>query len=269
MARDSVERKVDRDESRWNRRSYLKLLGATAPPLVASSGATDVARAASGSGFGEGQFGAAGYGGASAEPALAVATSSATDLTDSTATLNAEVTDLGGATSVDVSFEYRISGASSWSATNTQVLTATGGVSTTVTGLRSDTTYEFRVVAAASDGDTATGEIRTLKTRAASTPPAVDQFRLSEQNSPNPHATITASWRVSDADSDLRTVTFDITTPDGRLVSSTTTTVSGGSASGTDSHTIKRGGGATYYCTVTVTDSQSQTVSQTKAITAN
>ena len=103
------------------------------------------------------------------EPALAVSTGDATDVGETTVTLSGSLDDLGGATEADVAFEYRESGASTWTATAAQTLTAAGSVSASVTGLSAGTGYEYRCVAVASDGDTAIGGTSSFTTQSADT----------------------------------------------------------------------------------------------------
>jgi subtilisin len=149
-----------------------------------------------------------------------------------------------------------------------QTLSAIGAFSTSINNLSSGTDYEFRAVVTASDGDTATGSIQMFTTLATRNAPSIDQFSVSESGSPNPHAEISISWQEADADADLRTVEIGISNESGQRMRTSTTDVNGESASGTDSFKIKQGGGTTYDCTLTVTDSRSQTASQIETVSA-
>jgi subtilisin len=91
-----------------------------------------------------------------------VSTDSATDVSETSATLNGTLSDLAGASSAEVSFEYRETGASSWTPTSVQTLSATGSFSQEVSGLSTDTEYEFRAVGEASDSATDTGVVRSF-----------------------------------------------------------------------------------------------------------
>lgn len=207
----------------------------------------------------------------STDPSVAVSTVDATSVGETTATLNGDLTDLGGASSATVSFEYRESGASSWSATNGQSLSSTGPFSTDVSGLTSGTDYEFRAVADASDGDSDAGAALSFTTNSSSsgsTAPVVDRYSVSEAGSPNPHAEITADWAVSDADADLSAVTVEVADSSGAVVDSARTNVSGGSASGTDQFKLKHAGHATFDVQLTVTDSTGNTASQVTTVTS-
>ncbi|MFC2044790.1 CARDB domain-containing protein, partial [Chloroflexota bacterium] len=83
-----------------------------------------------------------------------VTTSAATSITSSTATVSGNLTDLGTATTANVSFEYGLT-TSYGSTTAPQVKMTIGTFSANLTGLSSGTTYHFRAKA---DGDgTATG----------------------------------------------------------------------------------------------------------------
>ena len=73
----------------------------------------------------------------------AVATNSAINITDTTATLNGNLSDLGSATSVNVNFQYGTS-ISYGTVTPIQTLTAGGAFQANITGLTPGTTYHFQ-----------------------------------------------------------------------------------------------------------------------------
>lgn len=86
-------------------------------------------------------------------------------------------------------------------------------------------------------------------------PPAVDAFTVTEAERPDPHVDITAEWAVSDADGDLASVTVSVVDADSdAVVRETSTSVSGGSASGIDEFTIRNVDGETFEVVLTVTD---------------
>jgi regulation of enolase protein 1 (concanavalin A-like superfamily) len=107
--------------------------------------------------------------GGATEPAVAVSTGSVSNVGTSSATVNGSLDSLGGASSADVGFEYRASGASSWTATESQPVSSTGSFSSSVSGLSSATECEYRAVVAAADGDTAVGSTSSFTTTERST----------------------------------------------------------------------------------------------------
>lgn len=100
---------------------------------------------------------------------IGLITKEATDVTNDTATLRVDLTDLGGAESADVSFQYRKQGSSTWINTNSQEIESTGIVSESLDGLDVESIYEFRATATSSDGDSATSSIVTFNTRLVTT----------------------------------------------------------------------------------------------------
>jgi hypothetical protein len=86
--------------------------------------------------------------------ALAVSTTAATNITATSATLNGNLTSLGGASSVTVSFQFGLTTGYGY-VRGTQTLTAPGPFSFTMTGLTTGTTYHYRAKAVA--GSTAYG----------------------------------------------------------------------------------------------------------------
>jgi len=187
------------------------------------------------------------------ESALAVSTGDATNVGTDAATLNGSLDDLGGADSVDVSFEWGPSGDLS-NTTPTQTLSSTGSFSADVSGLDPDTTYDFRAVADASDGDSDTGATGSFTTDSESTasPPTVDSHAVSTRTT-GPWTRVTADWSVSDADGDLDSVVVAIEDGNGNTLDSTTVSASGSTASGS---TELRNRGSVSQSVVTVTDSQ-------------
>ncbi|WP_459191481.1 hypothetical protein [Halosimplex sp. J119] len=98
---------------------------------------------------------------------VAVSTGSASDVGSASATLSGALDELGGSDSAEVGFEYRESAASSWSATATQTVSSSTSFDADLSGLSPETSYEFRGVATASDGDTDTGSVNTFTTNVA------------------------------------------------------------------------------------------------------
>lgn len=221
---------------------------------------------ASSNGYGEGSFGNGGYGGTT-DTSVSVSTDSASDITDSSATLNGSLDDLGGATSADCYFEWRKGAASSWDTTSVQSLTSTLVFSEELTGLTSETDYEFRAIAVADDGSTDTGSTMAFSTQSGEARPTIDKYRVSEAGSPNPHAEITADWHVSDINGNLATVTLRLYDTAGRPVDARSYSVSGSTATGTDSFKIKHADGKTYDVKLVVSDKPGNIESQTRRVT--
>lgn len=101
---------------------------------------------------------------AAASGSLSVTTDWADRLGDTEMILGGTLTDLGGADSADVWFQYRQAGTDSWTASGSQTLTTTGEFTETISNLETNTKYEYRAAAAASSNETATGSIKTFTT---------------------------------------------------------------------------------------------------------
>ncbi len=209
---------------------------------------------------------ALGDSGGGGDTSVAVSTGTTSNVGTSSATLSGDLTDLGGASSADVYFEYGESGTTLDNTTATQTLSATGSFSADVSNLNSGTDYDFRAVASASDGDTDTGSSVTFTTSSSggSTGPTVDSLGVNNQSNGG-WARFEVSWSVSDADGDLASV--DVTLTQSTTVDSSSSSVSGSSASGSDRLQEKKGSG-TYDVTLTVTDSTGNTASQTTTVSA-
>lgn len=247
------EQAISRPETTIGRRSYLKLLAVSTVPLAA--GRTRAAEA----GYGAGGYGEGGYGGTEEdgddEPvAPSVVTDPATDVTDSSATLNGTVTDLGDAEAINLWFEYREAGSDTWFATEEQQVTAEASYSETVEDLASETEYEYRVLAS-SDVGTAMGETRSFVTDAVDIgEPTIESLQATDTSPPNPHVDLEVEWSVSHPDDALEEVRIVVRNDNDRLIDGATVTVDGSSASGLEAFRIHHGSGETYVVTLTVSD---------------
>ncbi|MDT3435473.1 hypothetical protein [Haloarcula sp. 1CSR25-25] len=96
-------------------------------------------------------------GGTDDDTDVSVATTSPSNVAETSVTFNGDLTDLGGASSADVYFEWGESDTSLGNTTASQTLSSIGGFSVDQSNLESGTEYEYQAVAAASDGDEATG----------------------------------------------------------------------------------------------------------------
>ena len=99
--------------------------------------------------------------GSSSSNNLAVTSGAATNVTTTGATLNGSLTALGGASSVNVKFEYGTS-TSYGTSTTAQAMTAAGNFTATLTGLTAGTTYHYR--ADATGSSTVNGSDMTFTT---------------------------------------------------------------------------------------------------------
>lgn len=126
-----------------------------------------IGSASASEGYGAGGYGDGPYGDESTDSdgSVVVSTGTAADVRTTSVTLTGSLDDLGGASLADCSFEYRQTGASSWSATASETLSSIGSFSASVSGLLAGTEYEFRALASDSDGDTDTGSTVTFTTQ--------------------------------------------------------------------------------------------------------
>jgi subtilisin len=201
-----------------------------------------------------------------------VETDAASEIGETSARFNGRLPSNGGSAG-DLSFEWGPEGEFSNTVTDVQTEDSDGfGITigafyADVSGLDPNTTYNYRAVFDADDGDSDTGEPVTFSTDQANVAPAVDGLSLSTADKPNPHAAVTVDWAVSDGDGNLDTVTVEVS--DGAsTVDSARIAVSGSSASGTERFDIKRGGNTTYDVRVVVTDTATLSDSDTASVTA-
>ncbi|PSQ17815.1 hypothetical protein BRD00_06380 [Halobacteriales archaeon QS_8_69_26] len=126
----------------------------------------------------------------------------------------------------------------------------------------------YTVEATVSDADGASSSDTTTASETEPTSdPAIDFYTVTEAGSPNPHAEFTADWAVSDADGDLSQVDVVVYDSSGAQVDSSTTSVSGSSASGTDQFKIEEAQNETFDVVLTVTDANGNTTSDTRTVT--
>ena len=195
---------------------------------------------------------------------VSVATGEATDIGETSATLNGEVTELENADEADVGFEYGESDGDLANTADAGTLSSTGTFDATVDGLESGTEYEFRAIAETTE-DSDEGDVLSFTTGEddddeESTAPVIDQFDLTDTSNPQ-WARVEVDWAVSDDDGDLEEVTSALN--DG--VDSETSSVGGDSASGT--HELReRGGHGEAEVTLTVTDENGNETTETDTI---
>ncbi|AUX08068.1 subtilisin [Halalkaliarchaeum desulfuricum] len=200
------------------------------------------------------------------EENVSVVTDEATDVGETSATLNGEVTELENADEADVGFEYDESGGDLSNTVDAGTVSGTEKFDATVDGLDSGTEYEFRAVAETAE-DSDEGDVLAFTTDEEedddeeSTAPVIDQFDLTDTSNPR-WARVEVDWAVSDDDGNLDEVTSVL--KDG--IDSETSSVSGDAASGT--HELReRDGHGEAEVTLTVTDTDGNETSDTKSIT--
>lgn len=191
-----------------------------------------------------------------------VVTLEPTNVSDTSVRFLGHVRESGGS-DFDEFFEWGPAGDLSNTATDIFYVTRLGSsdFAADISGLDPGTTYEYRAVVEADDGDSDTGSVVSVTTDSV---PEVDSFSVSA-GTKGPHASITADWEVSDSRDALDSVTVEVV--DGSVVDSATTDVSGGTASGSDGFKIKHGANTTYDVTVTVTNTDGSTASETRTVT--
>ena len=199
-------------------------------------------------------------------PVLSVATDAATNVTDTSATLNGTVTELTNIDAVDVHFEYREAGSSTWTTTDSQRRTAEGSFSEDVAGLASERTYEYRAIAESNeDGDT--GELLEFTTdEPAIAEPVIDQFDAIDTSPPNPHVELDVDWTVSHDDGALEAVQITVRDGTGAVIDGTEIAASGFRESGSEAFKIKHGAGETYRVSLIVTDRANQTTEDERTV---
>lgn len=107
---------------------------------------------------------ASGATGLASASTLDVDTNDASSITDSSAYLNGDLQDLGGAGSADVYFEWGEYGSDLPNSTASESMNSTGIFSHQLAGLSSDTTYEFQAVASTSQNGRVTGSRLSFST---------------------------------------------------------------------------------------------------------
>lgn len=212
----------DGSETRLTRRNYLGVLGATSAAVVVG-GATQVGSATA-HGYGVSGYGAGQYGGDGTvtEPTLEVSTVGADAIDATSATLVGDLTELTGADSASVSFEWGASSDGLLEATPEQTVETTGEFEATLADLEADTEYVFRAVATA--GSTvAAGTEATLRTDSTDseptegTPEVVNLTGADVSNPRNPHVDAELSWKATIDASELYAAELTLSDHEGRI----------------------------------------------------
>lgn len=200
-------------------------------------------------------------------PDPVVETGSASDVDEASATVTANLVDLGGADDAAVAIQYRAMGDWTWTETDAETLSTAGTVETTLDALKPETTYEYRA-AVRTSGVIETGEIATLTTEADETGPTVERLSGNEDSPPNPHAELAVDWAVGDEDGDLAAVTVTIRDGSGDVVDRRADSIGGGDARGSLETRVKHGAGDVYEVTLEVEDDAGNTASERATIRA-
>ncbi len=202
------------------------------------------------------------------DPELAVYTASADDVSGTEATLRGELA-LEEVDEATVHFEYRAVGEADWEWTEETTKSSEGDFEAHVSGLSTETHYEFRAVAESGDGTLhETGGVESFTTDRSSARPEIERLSVDEVSPPNPHADIEVEWDVSHRDGLLDTVLIHIEAMDGSATETERTSVEGETASGVDTRRIQHGEGTAYAVTLTVIDTNNEHTSRTETIDA-
>jgi hypothetical protein len=185
-----------------SRRHYLKATGFLVGSMAASSVVAENV-SANAIGYGASGYGESRYGGSSIAPTVAL--TEIRNVTESSATFAGELTALGTADSVTVSFQWRKAGTEGWTTTKQTSVSRPSTYTATVTELSPDTTYEVRPIAVVGS-ELTTGEALTTTTAATETPPTIAEFEISKSEQLGDDRMFSVQWAVKDANHDLDTV---------------------------------------------------------------
>ena len=195
---------------------------------------------------------------------LTVVTNPATGVDSSSAMLDAELLDLGGADAASVHFEWGVAGEGFPNATASRTVDAPGAFGEALDGLSSETTYAFRAVAETA-AERVVSDSLTFTTDPASggdAAPTVDRLALSDNGNPA-WTRYGVEWAVSDADGDLASVTVELVDGSGATLDAASTDVSGGGAAGSDEVRTK---GSASAVRLTVTDAAGNSTTETAGL---
>lgn len=200
------------------RRRYLGIIGSTTAAVAA--GATG-ATSANTSGYGASAYGTDAYGGSgSTDPSLSISTVDSTSVGTTSATLVGDLTEMQNVDSASVYFEWGPSSDGLTSKTAEQTVSATGQFEATLSGLSSDTGYDFRAVAAA-DGTVVTGSTASFQTATEQTTegtPNIEYLTGADISNPkNPHVNAELDWKATINDSELYAAELTLSDENGEL----------------------------------------------------
>jgi hypothetical protein len=193
------------------------------------------------------------------ENGVAVETIDASGVSSSSATLTGEITSLDATGEATVGFEWRELEALLWRTTDERTVDSTGEFSVDLSGLDSDTEYEYRALAETDEG-TDTGEIRRFTTEKM-VPPQVESLDF-EDRSDDSQSRFEIDWAVSHGDFGLDTVITELLY-NGWAVASENSRVSGTAADGTHELEVQ---GDVEEIRLLVNDTDNQVSSETREL---
>ena len=197
-----------------------------------------------------------------------VETKEADNVTDTSADLQGELTELGGTDSVDVWFEYDDNeDLEDTKATEKQTLEETGSFDETIDELDLETTYYFKALAENDAGDDE-GDVEDFNTEEEEedeelSEPEIITFEVDARTS-GPWYRADVEWKVEHADGALYEVKSELLDEDEEVLDEETTSVSGESASG--EHNLRTRNDDADAVRLTVTDTEGQETSETKDV---
>lgn len=207
-------------------------------------------------GYGAGMYGDDGYGSpaedspADEDESVTVTTMDVADVSATSARLRGEVTELSGADEVTGWFEWGEPGGET-KTTAHQTLTSVGSFDEEVTGLDSDTEYEFRAVAEAVT-TTDVGDIHSFTTPRLETEPEILRLVAEDTSNPlDPHADVSVTWEATLDDGDLRSAELTVSNATG-VVRRWTYDLDGQTVDESENERLHRGGGESYTVELTV-----------------
>ncbi len=145
------------------------------------------------------------------------------DVTDTSATLVGELTDLGDTASVTCSFEWREQGRDEWNTLDLETLDEADTFSAVLDGIASDASYEYRAVAEGDSRDV--GGVIQFNTKNRENNLSIDRFEVTNKSG-SKWSWYDVDWTVTDESGSLDTVVSELRYK-GTTVAADSTSVSG------------------------------------------
>ncbi|WP_141212054.1 right-handed parallel beta-helix repeat-containing protein [Halorubrum sp. Eb13] len=196
------------------------------------------------------------------EKTVSIETVDARNISNSSATVIGELTNLSGVPSAICGFEWRKLGTESWNITEEQTLSSVGEFSEEISGLDSEIEYEFRAVAYEPEiVDAQTDTFYAQSSSEDEAQPVIEQFDLQNKSDPVWNR-FDVDWAVSHAGGDLDTVVTKLRY-DGSTVDAESTSITGDTASYTH---LMRVRGPIDEVVLSVNDSENRITTESKSI---